>query len=33
MVQGRVVASLALDAPKFRIPASGPPDAREPFRR
>jgi len=33
IVQGRVVASLAIDAPKFRIPASGPPDRREPFRR
>jgi beta-galactosidase len=33
MVQGRVVASLAIDAPKFRIPASAAPDAREPFRR
>jgi beta-galactosidase len=33
LVQGRVVASLALDAPKFRIRASTPPDAREPFHR
>jgi beta-galactosidase len=32
-VQGRVVASLAIDAPKFRVPASAPPEAREPFRR
>ncbi|MGH7579780.1 MAG: glycoside hydrolase family 2 protein [Gemmatimonadales bacterium] len=33
LVQGRVVASLAADAPKFRIPGSAPPDRREPFRR
>jgi hypothetical protein len=32
LVHGRVVASLAADAPKFRIPASAPPDRREPFR-
>ncbi len=33
LVQGRTVASLALDAPKFRIRANAPPDTREPFRR
>jgi len=33
LVRGRVVASLASDAPRFRIPASAPPDRRDPFRR
>jgi beta-galactosidase len=33
VVEGRVVASLAADAPKFRIPANAPPDKREQFRR
>ena len=33
LVQGRVVASLATDAPKFRVPGSAPPDRREPFHR
>jgi beta-galactosidase len=33
LVRGRAVASLAIDAPKFRIPASAPPDRREPFHR
>lgn len=33
LVHGRVVASLAADTPKFRIPASAAPDRREPFRR
>ncbi len=31
LVGGRVVASLAIDAPKFRIPVSAPPDRRGPF--
>jgi len=26
-------ASLAIDAPEFRMPASTPPDGREPFHR
>jgi beta-galactosidase len=33
LVRGRLVASLAADTPKFRIPASAPPDRRGPFRR
>jgi beta-galactosidase len=33
LVQGQPVASLALDAPKFRIRANAPPDTREQFRR
>jgi beta-galactosidase len=33
LVQGRVIAALAADAPRFRIPASAPPDRRDPFRR
>ena len=33
VVSGRPVASLALNAPKFRIPANAPPATREPFRR
>jgi len=33
LVQGRVVAALAADAPKYRIPASAPPERRGPFRR
>ena len=33
LVHGRVAASLAADAPKFRIAASAPPDRRDPFRR
>ena len=30
---GKVVVSLAADAPKYRIPISAPPDRREPFHR
>ena len=33
VVQGKLVASLAADAPKFRIPATAPPEKREPFHR
>ena len=33
VVQGRVVASLAAREPKFRLPASAPPDKRETFHR
>ena len=33
LVRGRVVASLAADTPKVRIPVSAPPDSREPFHR
>jgi len=33
LVEGRVVASLAADAPRLQIPASAPPERREPFRR
>ncbi len=33
LVHGREVASLAIDTPKFRIPASAAPDQRGPFRR
>jgi beta-galactosidase len=33
VVQGKVLASLAADEPKFRIPATAPPDKREPFHR
>jgi hypothetical protein len=33
LVGDRVVASLAADAPKSRIPPSAPPDRRDPFRR
>jgi beta-galactosidase len=33
VVQGRVVASIPADAPKFRIPANVPPAEREPFHR
>ncbi len=33
LVQGRPVASLALDAPKSRIRANAPPDTREQFHR
>jgi beta-galactosidase len=33
LVAGRLVVSLAADAPKFRMPASAPPDKREEFRR
>jgi beta-galactosidase len=33
LVGGRTVASLAIDAPRFRIPASAPPETREPFQR
>ncbi len=33
LVRGRVVASLAAGAPKYRIPVSAPPDRRGPFRR
>ncbi|MFL5385046.1 MAG: hypothetical protein ACJ8GN_21200 [Longimicrobiaceae bacterium] len=32
VARGRVVATLDGRAPKVRIPASAPPDAREPFR-
>jgi beta-galactosidase len=33
LVGGRIAAELAADTPKFRIPASAPPDRRDPFRR
>jgi beta-galactosidase len=33
VVAGQVVAKLEADAPKFRIPASAPPERRDPFRR
>ncbi len=33
LVRGRVVASLAAATPKFRVPASAPPERREPFHR
>ena len=33
VVRGGVVASLAADAPKFRVPASAPPESRERWRR
>jgi hypothetical protein len=33
LVQGRPVATLAIDAAKFRVPASAPPDHRERFNR
>ena len=33
LVEGRLVASLALDTPKFRIPAGAPPEKREEFHR
>ena len=33
LVEGRVVASLAADGPKYRIPPSAPPDRRAPFHR
>jgi len=33
LVRGRVVAALAADAPKLRIPASAPPERRGPFHR
>lgn len=33
VAQGKVVASLAANAPKFRIPAMAPPEKREPFHR
>jgi hypothetical protein len=33
VVEGRVVAALAADAPKFRVPASAPPESRELWRR
>ena len=33
LVRGRLVASLAADTPKYRVPASAPPDRRGPFRR
>jgi beta-galactosidase len=32
-VEGQVVVSLSVDAPKFRVPASAPPHQRDPFRR
>jgi beta-galactosidase len=32
-VQGKVVASLAADAPKFRVPANAPPERRDEFHR
>ncbi len=33
VVQGKVLASLAASEPKFRIPATAPPEKREPFHR
>jgi beta-galactosidase len=33
LVRGRTVASVSIDAPKFRIPVGAPPERREPFRR
>jgi hypothetical protein len=33
VVHGKVLASLAADEPKFRIPATAPPEKREPFHR
>ncbi len=33
LVRGRPVATIAMDAPKVRVPASAPPDRREPFHR
>jgi hypothetical protein len=33
VVRGEVLATLAADEPKFRIPATAPPDKREPFER
>lgn len=33
LVHGRLVASLAADAPKFRVPASAPPSERGPYRQ
>jgi len=33
VVEGRLVASLAANAPKLRIPATAPPEKREPFHR
>jgi beta-galactosidase len=33
LVRGRLAATLAMDAPKFRVPASAPPERREPFQR
>jgi hypothetical protein len=33
VVQGKVVATLAAGAAKFRIPASAPPERRGPFHR
>jgi beta-galactosidase len=33
VVEGKVVASLAADAPKFRVPGSAPPEKRETFHR
>jgi hypothetical protein len=32
-VRGRVVARLALDAPKYRMAANAPPDRRDGFQR
>jgi hypothetical protein len=33
LVRGRLAATLAMDAPKFRVPASAPPARREQFHR
>jgi beta-galactosidase len=33
LVQGRPAATLAMDAPRFRVPASAPPDRRDQFHR
>jgi len=33
VVEGRLVASLAANAPKLRIPATAPPEKRQPFHR
>ncbi|MEZ0334476.1 MAG: chitobiase/beta-hexosaminidase C-terminal domain-containing protein, partial [Gemmatimonadales bacterium] len=33
VVQGKVLASLAPSEPNFRIPATAPPEKREPFHR
>jgi beta-galactosidase len=33
LVRGRLAATLAMDTPKFRVPASAPPERREQFHR
>jgi hypothetical protein len=33
VVEGKLVVSLAANARKFRIPATAPPEKREPFHR